>query len=104
MSNPIYTVTAVGGKQAWDVRTWGWFPTLEEARAAVASDTSAYGMRELVYRWLVIEAVKPGPVGRAQIVAYYDWQEDKADPERGRWAEMPSYPPELERVCNFAMG
>lgn len=96
MNDPIYTVTAVSRHDGGRSRTFGWFPTLRRARAAVVNDEG--GMNEAgYYSHIVIESIKPGIHREAVALEWYKYS-------LLVWSRVEEAPRGSMRVTNWAMG
>lgn len=64
----IFTLT-VYTKDGKDHRTWGYLPSLEEARNSVEKNYA--GMDDNLFRYLVIEEISPGIAAMAKVCEWY---------------------------------
>lgn len=96
--------------EAVDARCFGWYPSLEEAMSAAASN--ACDINEAGhYPWLVVESVPPGVYagGMVDEEHWYRWAQDGEYAGEGSYE--PCEPPEGVaatadgiRFCSFGMG
>ncbi len=87
--HPIFVIAAFTAGGLYD-RTFGFYHTEVEARAAVEVDNG--GMHELRYTYLVIEKVWPGVHGESEVIDWFQWTE--RGPGHGgdapwQWCEAP---------------
>ena len=82
-------------------RTWGWFPSLEEARQAV--QTNFGDLHEGTFAWLVIEEMPEGVCVVASFAEWYAWCPDGNDRYEGSWTCV-GKPKVTDGVVNWTIG
>lgn len=104
MTDVIYTVTVMT-KDFRSQRTWGWFPTPDEAIEAVLTDE--YDIFEYYYTYAVVEEFPAGisPYKEDQKTWWFQVDWEKSERTLGRLEIHPcEKPSEKECVIHFAMG
>jgi hypothetical protein len=75
-------------------RCFGYYLSEKDARRSV--DLNRGNAQECLYNFLVIEKIGEGIHRHAEVVQWYEWQDDK-------WTEIP--PPKFSiGICNYAIG
>jgi hypothetical protein len=98
----LYFLTAIhqpdkGGSRKRTTRTFGYYPTLEEAFNARNNN---YGdMHECLYNYLIIENIGAGIHALADEVYWAEW-----DDIARHWKPIQECPPAFLGIINFAIG
>jgi hypothetical protein len=84
-------------------RTWGWLPTLADARKTVAMNCG--DMHETTFNYVIIEKVPAGICVINEVVDVYKWLPDKRDKNhwRGKWVKCQK-PKWMGNICNWTVG
>jgi hypothetical protein len=101
--NVIYTVTALA-YAPHDTRCWGWFPTREEAEAAIRADNNDLIFENGSFDWAVIEEIPPGIMGGLDDMKTWWFKAEHRSDDTYEIKAFEGTPPEWEGVCGLAMG
>jgi hypothetical protein len=103
MISAIYTVTALN--TAADTRCWGWYPTKEEAVAAISGEGADLFFESNTYTHAVIEKVPPGIMAGILPEAEAWWFKAEEDPDGNYTITALDEAPEWAKgVLCFGMG
>ena len=96
----MYFITVLENVNEWpnlgDQRTWGYYPTFEQAHSAVVNNVT--DIQEGCYGYALIEHIDPGICSYAEQIQWYKWDEVNK-----LFVEI-DQPKTMKHICNFAIG